>query len=128
MTTTKIYDSISPEKLSEKIEASLLKTMATSYIEAAEKAIEDGHKDNYSRFHARLKKRNLNFGICWFILKKFDIDVTFHPKVQDHVIGKEDYKTHWTRQYWHPSPHEADTKKKLVEMLQARIEILEDWL
>ena len=128
MTTTKIYKSIPPEKLLEEINDVFLKTIAASYIQAAEKAIDDGHKDNYLRFKARLKTRNLNFGICWYCLKTFNTEIGNHPKVEEHTIGKHDPETHWSRSYWHPSPHESTTKKKLVEMLQARIEILEEWL
>lgn len=122
MTTTKAQNH------SQEIDNTTLKKIASSYIQAAEKAIDDGHKDNYERFSSRLKKRNLNFGVCWYSLKTFYIDITFHSKVEEHTIGKDDFVSNWRRQYWYPSPHEASTKKQLVEMLQARIQILEDWL
>ena len=99
------------------------KQIAKAYIDAANKCIIKGKKDNKERFLTRLRKNELDCGVCKFIENKLKIKREIKS-----IYNRKNFKECWGTIYWTNPPICCYTKKDMLEALDWRIKVLKTWL
>jgi hypothetical protein len=98
------------------------KKIAKAYIEAAEKCISEGRKDNLKKFMNRLHENYLAQGVCWFV----EIGLNVHKTMK--YVQNRKYFERGRLLWWTDRPVNCSTKKEAIQALQYRINILKTWL
>lgn len=105
------------------------KQIAEIVIRDYESFINKNKKSSCERFKAFLEKKDANAGICMYLIRNYNIDISnknYVKKYQKYTM--HGINTNFLNFYWCKIPYTAETKKEVVECLQQRIDILKTWL
>ena len=74
--------------------------------------------ESYTLAKSIVVENNMQFGICYFVFKKFDIKISSKDLFMKSVTNR------YSGEYWFGTPIASHSTEKIIKCLQKRVDIL----